>query len=126
MLTKTNFIRNISIVSYLLIVLVGQIIGLPFIIWLLFTAFDFGNIDQVFAVLGILGIVLNFTKWKNKILITILSLLMMLSPLASRMIQVPIEQFNYLAFQIPFLLFIFCYLIFIILNVIKRKRVVSL
>ncbi|NIF05210.1 hypothetical protein F3J23_07110 [Chryseobacterium sp. Tr-659] len=118
--------RNISIVSYLLIVLVGQIIGLPFIIWLLFTAFDFGNIDQVFAVLGILGIVLNFTKWKNKILITILSLLMMLSPLASRMIQVPIEQFNYLAFQIPFLLFIFCYLIFIILNVIKRKRVVSL
>ena len=35
-------------------------IGLPFILWLIFTTFDFGNIDQFFAILGVTGIILNF------------------------------------------------------------------
>ncbi|PRB87161.1 hypothetical protein CQ022_03475 [Chryseobacterium culicis] len=104
----------------------GQMMGLPFIFWLVFTAFDFGNIDQVFAVLGLLGIVLTISRWKNKVSITILSFIMMLSPIVSKMIQVPIEKFNYLAFKIPLILFVACYLIFIILNAKKRKPVVSL
>ena len=34
-------------------------IGLPFILWLIFTTFDFGNIDQFFAILGVTGIILG-------------------------------------------------------------------
>ncbi|WP_433629945.1 hypothetical protein [Chryseobacterium cucumeris] len=101
-------------------------IGLPFIFWLLFTAFDFWNIEQFFAILGLLGAILNVTRWKNKVPITILSFMMMLSPIMSRIVQTPIEKFNYFAFKIPLFLFIVCYLIFIVLNAKKGKPVVSL
>lgn len=121
-----SFIRLISVFSYLFIILAGEMIGIPFICWLLFTIFDFGNIDQVFAVLGIAGIVLNFLPWRNQVLMTLLSFIMMLSPIISRMVQVPLEEFNYTTFKIPVFLFVVCYLIFIILNAKKEKRVVSL
>lgn len=112
-----NKIRSISIISYLVIILTGEMIGLPFILWLVFTIFDFGNIDQIFAILGITGVVLNFSKWKNRILITIISFILMLLPLLSRLLRVGIEKFDYLAFQIPLTIFIISYLIFIIINI---------
>ena len=119
-----NAIRTISIISYLLIILAGEMIGLPFICWLFFTLFDFGNIDQLFAFLGIIGIILNLTKWKNEISITVISFALMLSPIVSRLIQVPLEKFNYLAFQIPLTIFIITYLTFIVINI-KQKLLVT-
>lgn len=121
-----NIFRYTSIIFYMFIILMGQMIGLPFIFWLLFTGFDFWNIEQIFAVLGLLGIILNVTRWKNKVSVTILSFMMMLSPIMSRIMQTPIEKFNYFAFKIPLFLFIIFYLIFIILNAKKGKPVVSL
>ena len=100
-----NIFRYTSIISYLFIILMGQMIGLPFIFWLLFIAFDFWNIEQIFAILGLLGAILNVTRWKNKVLITILSFMMMLSPIMGRIVQTPIEKFNYFAFKIPLFLF---------------------
>lgn len=119
-----NISRSISIISYLIIILAGEMIGIPFILWLVFTIFDFENIDQIFAILGIIGVVLNFSKWKNKILITILSFILMLSPLLSRLLQVGIDKFDYLAFQIPLTIFIVAYLLFIILNI-KEKLLLT-
>ncbi len=112
-----NKIQLISIASYMLIILAGEMIGLPFICWLMFTLFDFGNIDQLFALLGIGGIILNVTKWKYRVPITLISFLLMLSPIVSRLVQVPIGMFDYLAFQIPLIIFIITYLIFIIMNI---------
>jgi hypothetical protein len=40
-------------------------IGLPFFLGLLFTLFDFGNIDQHFAFLAIGGLTISFIN-KNK------------------------------------------------------------
>ncbi|MCQ9633407.1 hypothetical protein MP478_09690 [Chryseobacterium sp. WG14] len=117
----SSSVRIVSIISYLLIILAGEMIGLPFICWLLFTVFDVGNTDQIFAILGILGIVLNVTGWRNRIPVTILSFILMLSPLISRMIEVPLVKFNYLSFEIPLFTFIISYLIFIILNVQRQK-----
>jgi hypothetical protein len=71
-------IRILSIVSYLLIILVGQMIGLPFICWLILRFFDFGNSDQLFAIFGVIGVGINLTKWKNT-LVTIVSFALMLS-----------------------------------------------
>ena len=119
-----NISRIISIISYLFIILAGEMIGIPFILWLVFTIFDFGNIDQIFAIFGVLGVGLNFSKWKNKILITIISFILMLSPIIARMSQVGIEKFDYLAFQIPLTFFIVSYLLFIIINI-KEKKLVS-
>ena len=96
-------------------------IGLPFFLWLIFNTFNFGNIDQLFAILGIIGIVLNLSKWSNHIFIMFLSFAFMLSPLISRMIQVPIEKFNYLAFQIPLTIFLITYLALIIINLSQNK-----
>lgn len=118
-----NTILTISIVSYLSIILLGQIIGLPFICWLIFTSFDFGNFDQLFAIFGIIGIVINLTKWRDNIPSTIISFLLMLSPIISRLVQVPIDKFNYLAFQIPLSIFIVMYLTFIIVNILNKKNV---
>ena len=114
-------IRIISIISYLLIILVGQMVGLPFIFWLIITVFDFGNIDQLFAIFGVIGVGINLTEWKNNKLLSIVSFALMLSPIISRVIQVPIEMFDYLAFEIPLTIFIIAYLTFIALNILEKK-----
>lgn len=94
-------------------------IGIPFLMWIIFTSFDFGNVEQIFAILGMSGIILNFTKyWKLRI-IKILSFILMILPLIKRMTETPIEKFNYIVFQIPLLIFIITYLILII----KRNKI---
>lgn len=120
-----NSLKTISIISYMLIILTGQIIGLPFIVWLIFATFDFGNIDQLFAIFGLVGIALNLTKWGTNIIVTILSFLLMISPIISRLVQVPLEMFDYLAFQIPLTIFIVTYLTYIIINA-KEKLLVRI
>jgi hypothetical protein len=86
------------------------------IIWLIFTAFDFGNIDQLFAIAGLTGIILNLTDWKTSTPVSVLSFVLLLSPIVSRWVQVPIEMFNDLAFQIPLTIFIVTYFTYIIMN----------
>ncbi len=93
-------------------------IGLQPFFWLIFTSFDFGKIDQLF---GIIGFFINLSKWKNKIFLTIVSFILILFPVISRLIQVPIETFNYFAFQIPLSLFVISYLLFIVTNILDRK-----
>jgi len=109
-----NKLKIISLTSYSLIILMGQMIGLPFIFWLIFTSFEFGNSDQIFAVLGLIGFVLNFTNYGKQRIGKILSFILMISPIVRRMTEIPIEKFNYLSFQIPLLIFLIVYLIYII------------
>jgi len=85
-------------------------IGLPFLVWLLFALFDFGNPDQFFAFLGIIGLTISFITFKSvrtlKILLLDLVCFMLLAaPLIRRMTAIPIEKFNYLAFIIPTTIF---------------------
>ena len=107
-------LKIISLTSYSLIILMGQMIGLPFIFWLIFTSFEFGNSDQIFAVFGLIGLILNFTKYGKLRLGKILSFILMILPISRRLTEIPIQKFNYLAFQIPLLIFIITYLIYII------------
>lgn len=116
-----TLIRLVSIISYMSIILTGQMIGIPLILWLVFSIFDFGNIDQLFAIFGFIGIILNLSKLKNNIVVAILSFLLMLSPIVSRLVQVPIEMFDYLGFQIPLIIFILTYLVYI--AIITKKRI---
>ena len=86
------------------------------------TVFDFGNIDQLFAFLGLLGMILSFIKSKHPVLISLISFALMISAVASRLIHVSIEALNYPAFTIPFFIFIATQilLVFLIINS-KRK-----
>ena len=114
-------VRIVSIISYMSIILTGQMIGLPFILWLIFSIFDFGNIDQLFAIFGLAGIILNLSKLKVNIFVAVLSFFLMLSPIISRLVQVSIEMFDYLAFQIPLIIFILTYVVYI--GIIAKERI---
>ncbi len=116
-------LKIISLTSYSLIFLMGQMIGLPFIFWLIFTSFEFGNSDQIFAIFGLIGVILNFTKHSKSRLVKILSFVLMLTPIARRITEIPIEKFNYLAFQIPLLIFVITYLIYILKQNENKKTV---
>lgn len=112
---KYKIAKLISIASYLLIILMGSMIGLPFFFWLLFTLFDFGNIDQLFAFLAIIGLTITFiNRNKNRtltvLLLDIICFLLLASPLVIRMTAIPIENFNYLAFIIPTTIFVLFYI----------------
>ena len=112
---KYKVTKMISIVSYLLIILMGSIIGLPFFLWLLFTLFDFGNIDQLFAFFGVIGLTISFvtfnsTRTLKVLLLDIICFVLLASPLIRRMTVIPIEKFNYLAFIIPTTIFALFYI----------------
>ncbi len=110
---KEKVLKTISVTSYSLIILKGQMIGLPFLFWLIWTSFEFGNSDQIFAVLALFGLILVFTKFYQQRISKILIIILMISPIVKRLVEVPIEKFNYLAFQIPLFIFITTSLILI-------------
>jgi len=113
---QLKIFKIIAIVSYLLIILVGQLIGLPFFYWLLYTLFDFGNIDQLFAFLGVVGLTISFIKLNSTrtfkvLLLDIICFMLLALPIIRRMTAAPIELFNYLAFIIPTTIFSLFYIV---------------
>ena len=102
---KEKVLKIISLTSYSLIILMGEMIGLPFLFWLIWTSFEFGNSDQIFAVFGLIGFIMMFTKLYKQRILKVLIFLLMLLPIIRRLTEVPFEKFNYLAFQIPLLIF---------------------
>ncbi len=110
---KEKTLKIISLTSYSLIILMGQMIGLPFLFWLIWTSFEFGNNDQIFAVFGLIGFVMMITKLYKQRILKVLILLLMLTPIIRRLTEVPFEKFNYLTFLIPLLIFITTSLILI-------------
>lgn len=78
--------------------------------WLIFTMFNFGKIDQFFAFLGVIGLIVNFVTFNSQrtlkiLLLDIISFMLLASPLIRRLTAIPIENFNYLAFIIPTIIF---------------------
>lgn len=110
---KEKVLNIISLTSYSLIILMGEMIGLPFLFWLIWTSFEFGNSDQIFAVFGLIGFIMMFTKLYKQRILKALIFILMLTPIVRRLTEVPIEKFNYLTFIIPFLIFITTSLILI-------------
>ena len=88
----------------------GQMIGLPFFVWLLFTLIDFGNPDQIFAFIGVLGLTICFitftsTRTLKILVLDIICFMLLASPIVRRLTAVPVELFNYLSFIIPTIIF---------------------
>lgn len=108
--------KVISIVSYLLIILMGQMIGIPFFWFLLLALFDFGSIDQLFAFFAVIGLTISFITMNsprtNKVLLLdILSFALLASAIIRRLTAVPIELFNYLTFILPTIIFAVFYIV---------------
>lgn len=114
-MNKFKIAKLISILSYLFIILAGQMIGVPFFIWLFYTLIDFTNSDQLFALFGVIGLTIAFftlnSKRTFKMLILDISCFMLLvAPLIRRITAIPIVKFNYMAFIIPTTTFILFYI----------------
>lgn len=94
----------------------GQMIGIPFFWFLLLALFDFGSIDQLFAVFAAIGLTISFITMNSERTIKILSLdilsfVLLASAIIRRLTAVPIELFNYLAFIIPTTVFAVFYVV---------------
>lgn len=101
----------LAIFCYLVIILRGSMIGIPFFLWLLVSLSEFGELSQLFAICAALGLVGYFPKFSGydfrRIgLLRIISILLLLSPLLWRMTVVPITSFDYTGFILPFTVFI--------------------
>jgi hypothetical protein len=124
--TLRIFLRMLSIISYCLIFLMGQMIGLPFIIFLLITA---AGIDdeptRITSIIGLLGLILFFIPKKDNnrytLYIELLILMMLVTPIIYRFIVIPINAFNYAAFIIPTFTFVILYILSIVLSVKKMR-----
>ena len=119
--------KVISIISYLLIILMGHMIGIPFFWFLLLALFDFGSIDQLFAVFAAIGLTISFITMNssrtNKVLsLDILSFALLASAIIRRLTAVPIELFNYLAFIIPTMIFAVFYMLSIYLAIRQHNK----
>ncbi|TFF30392.1 hypothetical protein [Mucilaginibacter psychrotolerans] len=111
----------IAIVAYFSIFLKGLIVGIFFVFWLVGTVFDFGNIDQLFALLAVSGLVVIF-KNRNKsrtlrILLTdILCFFLLAAPIIGRLTAVSLDMFNYNEFIIPTGIFVLSYLVSLVFS----------
>jgi hypothetical protein len=123
-------VKTASIIAYLCIYLHGQMIGLPFLLWLPITLFNFGNIDQVYSFLAIVGLVVTFiypTKIvSHGVMVDVVCFLLLVLPLIGRLTAVPIAMFNYLGFIIPVTLFSLLYLLSIFLKAAGSKETNSI
>lgn len=126
--TRQKTFKIAAIVSYLLIFLMGDMIGFPIFCWLiLITAVDFGSTDQIFAMFAIAGIIISFRTLNSIrtlkiVLLDVFCFVLLASPLIRRMAVVPLEKFNYWAFTIPTTLFIVLYLLSIYFSVRQYNR----
>lgn len=91
-------------------------IGVPLILWLIFGSFALCSIEQLYSLISIFGLIMicffsNRIRTQKILLIDIVCFIFLIVPLASRLLAVPLNLFNYNAFIIPTLMFLLCYLI---------------
>jgi hypothetical protein len=92
----------------------GEMIGIPFILWLFWTSFEFENKNQMFAFIGMIGLILAFTKYYKNRILRVLIFGLMLTPIIRILTEIPIAKFNYLTFIIPLFVFIITSLVLIL------------
>lgn len=106
-----RFFVWLALITYFLIILRGDMIGIPIIFWILFSLSEFGQMTQILALSAIIGIVLFTLKLSNykpqiKFLLRLIAVSLMLSPILWKIAYVPLRLFNYSSFITPAVIFI--------------------
>ncbi|MGB6269785.1 MAG: hypothetical protein WBF67_12330 [Olleya sp.] len=117
--TIDKTLKIAAIVCYALIMLQGSMIALPFGFWLVFTAFEFDNPEQFYALLGVVGLVFTFYNHATrniKLKLESLAFLLLITPILRRLFSIPIKAFNYPSFIIPTTLFVVLYWLAVLLK----------
>src|SRR4030095_7142862 len=114
----TSSFKIISIISYLLIFLNGEMISIPMFFYLPIATFNFNSpLQALTSALGLFGLLYLLTlairtNQNGRFLNYLIIFILLLSPIIQRLLSVPIRLFNYSMFIIPCLLFIVFYLAF--------------
>lgn len=127
-MSHSTKVRTLSLIAYLCIILKGQIIALPFFLWLPLSLFNFWNFDQLFSFLAVLALVIislsrKEKKFSKRLMLDLVCFLLLALPIIGRLVAVPIGMFNYLAFIIPTTLFFLLYIVSIFVYVPGSKRI---
>ena len=125
---RLSKLRTFSLIAYLCIILKGQMIGLPFFIWLPISLFNFWNLDQLFSLLAVIAFVIILLNRKDdetakRVMLDLVCFLLLASPIIGRLVAVPIEMFNYLEFIIPTTLFFLLYSASVFINLHGSKQI---
>ena|SRR5215217_462177 len=125
---RSSKLRTFSLIAYLCIILKGQMIGLPFFIWLPFSLLNFWNLDQLFSLLAIIAFVIILLNRKDeqttkRLMLELVCFLLLASPIIGRLVAVPLEMFNYLAFIVPTTLFFLLYSASVFINLNGPKEI---
>jgi hypothetical protein len=100
--------------SYSLIILKGEMIAMPFGMFVILSLADHGTLNQLTAIMALLAIVLiiraKATKApKTVLLLQGLAFILLLLPIVNRLLDVPLELFAYRAFIGPLAAFLVLY-----------------
>jgi len=125
---RSSKLRTFSLIAYLCIILKGQMIGLPFFIWLPFSLLNFWNLDQLFSFLAVIAFVIillnrKYEKTTKRLMLDLVCFLLLASPIIGRLVAVPLEMFSYLAFIIPTTLFFLLYSASVFINLCRPKEI---
>ncbi len=124
MKNKSEFyLKIISIVAYCLIIIAGSFIGIPLIMWIVFTCFDFLKIEQLVSIAALTGIIILFTKYSKSRAVKIVGFLFMLSPFFIFHMNASNYDFFYPTFYIPLSIFIITQLLLIIRSGILKSKI---
>jgi len=127
-MSRSTKSKTVSLIVYLCITLKGQMIGLPFFLWLPFSLFNFWNVEQLLSLLAILALFNIFVCQKdnntsNYLIVEFTCFLMLALPIIGRLAVVPTGMFNYFLFIIPTTLFFIMYSASILFNIIDSKQI---
>jgi hypothetical protein len=119
--------RTLAILSYLFIFLQGMMIAVPFGCMLLIGLFEAEPLTRILIILADLALlslfILSFNQRnKNLLFIELIAYFLLLSPLVRILTIVPIEEFNYLLFIIPFTCFVVLYPLSVVFSFREYKR----
>jgi hypothetical protein len=107
----------------------GDMIAMPFGLWLISSLLDFTSIGALYALCAITGIVLVlYTEPSNRyyLLRSIVAFSLMCSPLVWRLVSVPLWMFHYLGFEIPVALFAVLFILSVAFGLRERRRQLNL
>lgn len=118
---------SLAIISYFCIVVNGDMAGIPFILFLIFSLIDLGTMTEIGAFLGVGGLVLLFLIRNNKNPVKILvgemaAFLLLIAPILIRIKSLPANLFVYTGFLLPLFLFLLFYGLTLLVSLLALRK----
>lgn len=118
---------SLSIISYFCIVVNGDMAGIPFLLFLIFSLIDLGTMTEIGAFLGMGGLVLlflirNYTNTIKVLVGEIVAFVLLMAPILIRIKSLPANLFVYTGFLLPLFLFLLFYGLTMLVSLLALRK----